>query len=221
MFIDSIKFDIETDTNDVAESFMPEFEPDARLTDPVKIEQSVLKKQEAWKEKCALDPVTGCVLCIGYQEKAEKDPYVEAVDDGLLPPDKKIRPCLDEAHLLQSFWEKYHNRQEEYLVGWNIHEFDMWFIYQRSLINGVRPGINPLDRNWRMTIDLMEIWNRFNRRKMSALDEVAKALGVGHKIDNGEVSKNFGFFWKENRKLALENVIGDVMLTRAITTKLL
>src|SRR5665647_1809363 len=86
-----IIFDIETAPLPEAEliPFMPEFEAPGNFKDPEKIKAAIEAKRKAWLEDAALDPMTGCVLCIGMLIGDRFD---------------LISEHATEANILQDFW---------------------------------------------------------------------------------------------------------------------
>jgi hypothetical protein len=62
-----ISLDIETIrdlTDSIEMRLIDKIEPDARLKDPDKIKASINEKAEAIKAKCALQPLTGKIICV-------------------------------------------------------------------------------------------------------------------------------------------------------------
>ena len=72
----------------------------------------------------SFDGAFGRILCIGY-----------AVDDE--PTDVLTG---DECDILRRFWEL--ARTVRRFVGHNVMDFDLRFIYQRSIVCGVRPSVD-------------------------------------------------------------------------------
>lgn len=174
-----IYFDIETGKNDQAEKFIPEFTQPKMTKEgkPYANSKSIEEQKTDWLAKTALDAKTGRIICV-------KTFY---------PNVNYIRHEADERSMLEWFWKEWLCSREEYFCGWNVFGFDMKFLYQRSLILGVKVPINPIERYWykQMTIDLMEVWNLYQPKEFSSLNDCAKALGFGAKAKDGAVSKNY------------------------------
>jgi hypothetical protein len=125
-------------------------------------------------KKTALDGTYGRICCIGF-----------AADDGPVE-------CVygdDEADNLTRFFDwlvqaarisDYTDRQSAIFVGHNILSFDLRFLWQRCVVNGIRPpafipfNAKPWDGK---VFDTMTAWNPERERRIS-LDKLCRALGV-------------------------------------------
>jgi DNA polymerase elongation subunit (family B) len=120
--------------------------------------------------KTAFDGTYGRILCIGW-----------AVGDG--EPNEIIGGV--EKYVLDAFMENLavqHLDKDTIFVGHNIHSFDLRFIWQRCVINGVK--MNPVlkaackAKAWDRQIgDTLLLWNS-DRDKRISLDRLCKVLGV-------------------------------------------
>src|SRR3989344_8398352 len=79
---------------------------------------------EQYLAATSFDGAFGCIICIGY-----------AVDDN---PVEIISG--DEADILREFWKIAKDQRK--FIGFNLMDFDLRFIYQRSVIHGVVPTQN-------------------------------------------------------------------------------
>lgn len=144
-------------------------------------------KSEEKYRKTALDGSFGEVFCISY-----------AIDDmstiTISPVGIKT---YSEEFLLESFFEniseevmRFNNRRHTSImsdphkfIGHNV-QFDLRFLYQRSIINGIKPSIalhqdsKPWDGK---TIDTMAMWCGYGNK--ISLDNLCKALGIEGKGD--------------------------------------
>jgi hypothetical protein len=205
--IEKIVFDIETGPLPEVKlkDLMPEFEPDARLTDPVKIGRDIERKKENWIEKAALSAGTGRVLVVGILDS-----------DGL----KFIEG--DEKGMLERWWDFYESKLEEahrmqsilHFIGHNIKEFDLPFLVRRSWINRIIPSDLKKGRYYHEhLIDTMESWQMGSSRSESgscSLDILARVLEVGMKSGDG---KDFSKLYAEDRKAALKYCENDLRIT--------
>jgi uncharacterized protein YprB with RNaseH-like and TPR domain len=120
-----ICIDIETCPRDDADRWLGAITPDGRLTDPVKIEADLAKKQAAQREKCALDWNCSRIVVLGYQTEEMAEP--------------KVLNCVDtpEEHMLNMAW---FNRSERTrtIVSFNGIRFDVPTLVQRSRYLGVQ-----------------------------------------------------------------------------------
>jgi Predicted 3'-5' exonuclease related to the exonuclease domain of PolB len=104
------------------------------------------------------------------------------------------------------------------IVGHNIIAFDLPFIFQRCLVNGIaiRPFVNLSEFNVRGAYDTMHRW-WFGARNRVALDDIAWVLGIeSSKTDEVEGSRVFELY--EAGKLAeiREYNLNDVRVTRKV-----
>ena len=113
--------------------------------------------------KTSFDGTYGRIVCIGY-----------AIDDS--PGDTF---CGQEKELLSAFFDCLPLNSLQ-VVGHNIAGFDLRFLWQRAVINGVRPPASLLRvmkaKPWdESIIDTMLLWHPTQR---ISLDKLCKALGV-------------------------------------------
>ncbi len=128
--------------------------------------------------KTCFDGVSGEIICIGY-----------AIDD---EPAKTVSRKLGESEgdMMQCFFDDikaYDDKHAGFLwVGHNHIAFDLRYIYQRCVINKVRPTVKiPYDaKPWSDAVfDTMVEWRGVSGRGAGKLDVIAKALGLGGKGD--------------------------------------
>jgi predicted PolB exonuclease-like 3'-5' exonuclease len=145
------------------------------------------KSFDDFVDKTGLDGGFGQVLCIAY---AIGDEPIEVLcNDG------------DEKKTLEQFWNI--AKDCDLFVGHNIMNFDLKFIYQRSIILGVKPTWQKLDmraprylsfaryRNFPI-FDTMWKWICWGENKNFSLEYVALALGIPtpkEGIDGSQVAK--------------------------------
>ena len=116
-------------------------------------------------------------------------------------------------HLLEGF-----DPEMDEIVGHNIIGFDLPFIFQRCLVNGipVRPFVNLGDFQVRGVFDTMHRWWLGAKRNVS-LDDIAWALGIeSSKTDDVEGSKVFDLYQAGKLHLIREYNLNDVRLTRKV-----
>jgi predicted PolB exonuclease-like 3'-5' exonuclease len=146
--------------------------------------------------RLALDGDFGRVLTIGViVEQGE-----EVIHRGLLGRERQTMMFhLDEARTLRGFWKLLcgFDVRRDQVVGHNLFDFDLPFLYKRSVIQRVRPAIElPFTRYRSHPIfDTMHQWNKWSPRKFVSLDRLAKVLGLesskGQGIDGGRVYEKF------------------------------
>ncbi|MEK6286348.1 MAG: ribonuclease H-like domain-containing protein [Acidobacteriota bacterium] len=104
------------------------------------------------------------------------------------------------------------------LVGHNIIGFDLPFIFQRCLVNGiaVRPFVNLAEFNVRGVYDTMHRWWLGSKNRV-ALDDIAWALGIpSSKTDEVEGSRVFELYQAERLTEIREYNLNDVRVTRKV-----
>jgi len=142
----------------------------------------------------------GRIFCIGY-----------AIDD-------QPAECLsgDEKEILEKFWRI--ARDAELFIGHNILEFDLRFIYKRSIIHKVRPTQDLSFARYRNSpiFDTMKEWEKWGSIG-AGLHKLATALGI-KSSKNGELdgSRVYNFFLAGKTKEIIEYCKRDVEVTREI-----
>jgi hypothetical protein len=173
------------------------------------------EKFDDFVQKTNFDGGFGRVLCIGY-----------AVDD---ETPKNFYNENDEKETLRQFWElisaiSLQPRNMQYpdygvqFVGHNVMDFDLRFIYQRSIVLGIRPSYEINFARYRNypVYDTMKEWVKWANSSVG-LDYLAYALNVPSSktggIDGSQVAE---FFANGRVDEILEYCKRDVETTRAI-----
>jgi hypothetical protein len=229
VFPRAFTFDIETITlPDFRERVGPQLERMLRLG-KMRLEQQqrYLDDIAAEEERCyslgSLNATSGRVLSIavhvgpvpgvdfGGLKQAEKE-YVFGIDaDGFEQSER--RALFDFLELMKDF-----DSESDELVGHNILGFDLPFIFQRCLVQGmqVRPFVNLNEYNVRGVFDTMHHWWLGAKRHVS-LDDLAWALGIeSSKTAEVEGSKVFELYQAGRLELIREYNLNDVRLTRKV-----
>ncbi|MEK6337765.1 MAG: ribonuclease H-like domain-containing protein [Acidobacteriota bacterium] len=110
------------------------------------------------------------------------------------------------------------------IVGHNLVGFDLPFIFQRCLINGIaaRPFVNLSDYNVRGVYDTMRAWWLGDRRSRVSLDDIAWALGIkSSKTDEVEGSRVFELYQAGKLAEIREYNLNDVRVTRQVYERLI
>lgn len=160
---------------------------------------------EEYLAATSFDGAFGCIVCIGY-----------AIDDS---PAEVFYG--DEKQVLRDFWEI--AKSARLFVGFNNMDFDLRFIYQRSIVKGVPPTQNLSFARYRNDpiYDVMWEWRKWAREPSVSLDTLAKALGIpsskGGEIEGKDV-------WKAYQQGRIAEICEyckkDVEVTRAIYRKM-
>jgi len=167
---------------------------------------------DAIYRKTSFDGGLGQICCIGY-----------AIDD---KPPTSISG-ITEADILYWFYQeigiKYNpsSHQRPKFIGHNIVNFDLRFMYQRSIINGIKPPpIMPFNvKPWDEAIfDTMTAWAGHGNRV--SLDKLCKIFGLAEKGNEiGEAmdgSKVWNFYQAGRIKDIATYCEGDVERTRNV-----
>lgn len=179
-------------------------------------ERLVAEEAKYWsdiKAKAALSALTGRVLAIGY--KSDKSVVFDAVTED-----------RDETVILRTFWDRYRafRESDRHLVGFNIKEFDIPYIAQRSVILGVPVPATVLVQNRFMDpmfIDLRDRWG-FCGRPVGTLDAICRACGLGSKPDGIDgVAFAYLYLNPETRDAALDYLGNDLEMTYRLAGRLL
>ncbi len=156
---------------------------------------------EEYLEATNLDGSFGRIACISYALNEE--------------PVKTLSG--DEKEMLTKFWEIAHKVDQ--FVGFNLMDFDLRFICQRSVILGVRPSRDLNFARYRNypIFDLMYEWSKWNTQNKVSLDHLAHALGIPSSKNGAVEGKNVAAAYIAGRIAEIcEYCEKDVEVTRQI-----
>ncbi|WP_174804390.1 ribonuclease H [Martelella limonii] len=174
------------------------------------------QKPDAIKEaidKTSFDGAYGSVSCIGF-----------AVDDSPVTSMSFPLNASGERLLLGGFYDTVSdalNMSFPVIVGHYITGFDLRFLWQRSMVLGIRvPAWLPRDpKPWdAMVFDTMTAWA--GARDTIGLDRLCKAFGVGGK-DGVDGSMVAGMFERGEHEAIAEYCRDDVERVRSIHRKMM
>ena len=151
-----------------------------------------------------LDGAFGRIACISYAFNDDKPKTISG----------------KESLILQKFWEV--AKTADLFIGFNILDFDLRLIYQRSVILGVRPTLDLNFARYRSSpiFDVMREWSKWESHNIS-LDTLAKALGLKSSKDGAINGSNVAKAYEEGRlKEIYDYCERDVELTRKIYNRL-
>jgi DNA polymerase elongation subunit (family B) len=189
-------------------------------------QQRYLEDIAAEEERCyqlgSLNAHSGRVLSIAVQVgplagvegqvNTANDEYVFGIDTaGNEEPEKEALSAF--LSLLRDF-----NPESDEIVGHNIVAFDLPFIFQRCLANGlvVSQFVSPAVIQGRCVFDTMHRWWLGAKRQVS-LDDVAWALGIqSSKTEEVEGGKVFDLYNAGRLDLIREYNLNDVRVTRKV-----
>ncbi len=161
---------------------------------------------EEFIEKTGLDGTFGRIACIGYAINNEKVQVLSG----------------DEKEIIKKFWDISENIN--LFIGFNVIDFDLRFIYQRSYILGVKPGKELSFRRYISypIYDVMYEWTKWNTQNKPSLDKLAKAFGFPTSKGGDVEGKNVAKAYEQGRiKEICEYCMKDVELTRKIYKRMI
>lgn len=147
----------------------------------------------------SFDGSFGRILCIGY-----------AMND-----DRTAVFAGDEPKILAEFWNL--ARMANLFVGHNVMDFDLRFIYQRSIVCGVRPSVELNFARYRSfpIYDTMKEWVKWSNTNIG-LEHIALSLGLPTPKDGIDGSQVFDFYKAGKITEIAEYCKRDVETTRAV-----
>jgi 3'-5' exonuclease len=172
--------------------------------------------------RLALHAEYGRVLSIGMI--VEQDGKV--VCRGVLGREREsMRFHLDEARTLRGFWNQFRGFDErcDLVIGHNVYDFDLPFLYKRSVIQRVRPSVRLSFVRYRSrpVFDTMKEWELWAWRPGIKLEELAEVLRLGMtKTEGMDGSCIYDRFLEGCHQEIADYCLRDVELTRAIYYRL-
>lgn len=173
--------------------------------------------------RLALYAEYGRVLTVGMI--VEQDG--EVVCRGVLGRERQsMRFHLDEARTLRGFWNQLRgfDEKQDIIIGHNIYEFDLPFLYKRSVIHSVRPSVRLSFARYRSRpiFDTMKEWELWAWRPGIKLEELAEVLRlVITKAEGIDGSCIYDRFRKGCHQEIADYCLRDVELTREIYYRLI
>ncbi len=164
------------------------------------------KTYEEFLRSTSFDGAFGRILCIGY-----------AIDN----EPAKVFKGKDEKEVLENFWATASKAKQ--FIGHNVFEFDIPFIYQRSIVHQVKPKKHiPLRRYTNDVVyDTYFEWTRWSRsHNKGSLDRLAKAFGFKTSKQGIDGSQVYDYYRVGRIKEIKDYCKRDVELTRKIYKRL-
>ena len=150
----------------------------------------------------------------------------EIVCRGVLGREREtLRFHLDEARTLRGFWNQLRGFDErrDLVVGHNIYDFDLPFLYKRSVIQRVRPSVRLSFARYRSRpiFDTMKEWELWAWRPGIRLEELAEVLRLGMtKTEGMDGGCIYDRFREGCHQEIADYCMRDVELTREIYYRL-
>lgn len=174
------------------------------LHDKKKKKKNDMEDFEQYLLGTTFDGSFGRILCIGY-----------AIND---EPTEVLYFDGDEKKMLEEFWNI--AADANLFIGHNIIDFDMRFIFQRSVINGIKPSWDDRDlsfaryRSYPM-FDTMREWTKWSMNNIG-LEHLALALGIPSPKDGIDGSQVYKFYQEGKVKEICDYCQRDVETTREV-----
>src|SRR5262245_50484506 len=136
--------------------------------------------------KTSLSGDFGRILCIGYMAEDDRG----NLDAGVIGWNESRREfTLDEPEMLRQFWQQLggFSVRRDLIVGHNIFDFDLKFIYKRSVICGIRPSVDLSFARYRSqpVFDTMHEWEKWSYASKISLDKLARVLSLPSSKEGG------------------------------------
>ena len=187
-------FDIETVPTDKG------LQENGLLDAQIKLDEAEIIK------KLSLSAVTAKIICLCYTIEPSVSGTIEVLKG-------------EESDILKGFWKIVPDCN--LFVGHNILDFDMRFIYQRSVIHNIKPSRDiPFTRFRNAPIyDTMQEWSKWGREHAS-LDSLSKALGIPSPKENLDGSKVYPYYRAGKLPEIIEYCKRDVESVRQVYKRL-
>ncbi len=180
-------------------------------TDLSLLENGLLEAQIQLNEaellkKLSLSAVTAKIICICYAIEPPVGCEVQALQG-------------EETEIINAFWKL--AADCNLFVGHNILDFDLRFIYQRSIIHQIKPSRDlPFARFRNAPIyDTMQEWSKWGREHAS-LDTLSKALSIPSPKESLDGSKVYPYYRAGKLAEIIEYCKRDVDSTRQVYRRL-
>jgi predicted PolB exonuclease-like 3'-5' exonuclease len=180
-------------------------------TEPSLQENGLLEAQIQLNEaellkKLSLSAVTAKIICICYAVEPPVGCEVQALQG-------------EETEIINAFWKL--AADCNLFVGHNILDFDLRFIYQRSIIHQIKPSRDlPFARFRNAPIyDTMQEWSKWGREHAS-LDTLSKALSIPSPKESLDGSKVYPYYRAGKLAEIVEYCKRDVDSTRQVYRRL-
>jgi 3'-5' exonuclease len=150
------------------------------LRDSGLLEAQILLNETEILKKLSLSAVTARILCLAYAVEPPLDSKVEVIHG-------------DEREIIENFWRL--AAEMNLFVGHNVLDFDLKFMYQRSIIHQIKPSRDISFARYRSApvYDIMHEWTKWGRSPIS-LDLLSRALGIASPKECLDGSKVYPYY---------------------------
>ena len=157
-------------------------------------------------KKLSLSAATSRILCLAYALEPPLDSPVLVLGG-------------EERDIIQGFWQL--ATEINLFVGHNLLDFDLRFIYQRSIIHRIKPSRDIPFARFRSApvYDTMHEWSKWGRERVS-LDTLARVLGIPSPKETLDGSKVYPYFQAGRLPEICDYCIRDVETVRQVYRRL-
>jgi 3'-5' exonuclease len=150
------------------------------LQDNGLLESQIKLDEDQMIKKLSLAAATARIVCLAYALEPPVDSPVSVL-------------AGEERDIIEGFWKL--ATETNLFVGHNLLDFDLRFIYQRSIIHRIKPSREiPFARFRNAPVyDTMHEWSKWGREHVS-LDLLARALGIVSPKESLDGSKVYPYF---------------------------
>ncbi|MBL8206926.1 MAG: ribonuclease H-like domain-containing protein [Blastocatellia bacterium] len=189
------------------------------MQETVNDDDLAMKADEEYRN-CALHGERGRILTIGLLIE-ENDTILQ---QGCLGRDRETRQYhLDEARTLRAFWKLVadFNPSRDLFIGHNILDFDLPFIYKRSIIHQIKPTIHLPFRRFQCQPIFDTMWEWSCWRHRISLRDLAQALAVPSPKAAGVTGDNVYDLYQQGRHEEIaQYCMRDVVCVREVFHRL-
>ena len=167
--------------------------------------RDIADDDEALYRTSAISGDFGRIFCIGW-----------AIDDD---PVQIISGPEDE--ILKKWWQI--ARDAHVFIGHNIIDFDIPFLYKRSVVHNIKPSQQiPVKRfSTENIFDTAKEWSRWDNYSQTSLHNLSIALGLPTSKDKMDGSQVYDFYLKKRYQEIYTYCKKDVVLTRQVYKRML
>jgi predicted PolB exonuclease-like 3'-5' exonuclease len=176
------------------------------LKDNGLLEAQIKLDEAAIIKKLSLSAATSRILCLAYALEPPLDSPVLVLGG-------------EDRDIIQGFWQL--ATETDLFVGHNLLDFDLRFIYQRSIIHRIKPSREIPFARFRSApvYDTMHEWSKWGREHVS-LDTLARALGIPSPKETLDGSKVYPYFQAGRLREICDYCSRDVETVRQVYRRL-
>ena len=166
--------------------------------------------EKIWR-KTALNGSYGQIYCIGVAME-DKEPFVIQMNN-----EKEMLQCLF-TKINEAIRERHCHHSSTVFIGHNI-EWDLRFLYQRCVIQGVKPTVELIHSKYSPHVfDTMQQWSGFGN--YISLDELCQILNIPIPKQGIDGSQVWDFVQQGKGQEVIEYCCNDVIAAREAYKKL-